>query len=143
MGMLSLAALSDPTRRRIVELLAKEEYTAGEIVEEFDLTAPAISQHLKILREAGLIRVRAEAQRRVYAVNPLGFEELDAWLHRMHGFWSGRLDALEKAMRDEKPTRAKTGRRRGSAASRPRPSPQPQAEPAAEFSHEIIKMETP
>lgn len=141
--MQSLNALSDPTRRRIIELLATEEYTAGELVAEFDMSAPAISQHLKILRDSELVQVRAEGQRRVYAVNPAGFEELDAWLHRMHGFWSGRLDALEKAMRDEKPTRARTGRRRGSAASRPRPSPQPQAEPAAEFSHEIIKMETP
>ncbi len=141
--MQSLNALSDPTRRRIIELLATEEYTAGELVAEFDMSAPAISQHLKILRDSELVQVRAEGQRRVYAVNPAGFEELDAWLHRMHGFWSGRLDALEKAMRDEKPTGARTGRRRGSAASRPRPSPQPQAEPAAEFSHEIIKMETP
>lgn len=141
--MQSLNALSDPTRRRIIELLATEEYTAGELVAEFDMSAPAISQHLKILRDSELVQVRAEGQRRVYAVNPAGFEELDAWLHRMHGFWSGRLDALEKAMRDEKATRARTGRRRGSAASRPRPSPQPQAEPAAEFSHEIIKMETP
>lgn len=141
--MQSLNALSDPTRRRIIELLATEEYTAGELVAEFDMSAPAISQHLKVLRDSELVQVRAEGQRRVYAVNPAGFEELDAWLHRMHGFWSGRLDALEQAMRDEKPTRAKTGRPRGSAASRPRPSPQPKAEPAAEFSHEIIKMETP
>lgn len=141
--MLSLNALSDPTRRRIIELLATEEYTAGELVAEFDMSAPAISQHLKVLRDSELVQVRAEGQRRVYAVNPAGFEELDAWLHRMHGFWSGRLDALEQAMRDEKPTRAKAGRTRESAAPRPRPSPQPQAEPAAEFSHEIIKMETP
>ena len=137
--MQSLNALSDPTRRRIIELLAAEEYTAGELVAEFDLSAPAISQHLKILRDSELVRVRAEGQHRVYAVNPAGFEELDAWLHRMHGYWSGRLDALEQALRDEKPTRAK----RGSAASRPRPSPQPPAEPAADFPHEIIKMETP
>lgn len=141
--MQSLNALSDPTRRRIIELLATEEYTAGELVAEFDMSAPAISQHLKILRDSELVQVRAEGQRRVYTVNPAGFEELDAWLHRMHGFWSGRLDALEKAMRDEKPTRAKTGRPRGSDASRPRLSPRPRAEPAAEFSHEIIKMETP
>ena len=141
--MQSLNALSDPTRRRIIELLATEEYTAGELVAEFDLSAPAISQHLKVLRDSELVRVRAEGQRRVYAVNPAGFEELDAWLHRMHGFWSGRLDALEQALRDEKPKRAKVSRPRGSAVSRPRPSPQPPAEPAADFPHEIIKMETP
>lgn len=141
--MQSLTALSDPTRRRIIELLATEEHTAGELVAEFDMSAPAISQHLKILRDSELVQVRAEGQRRVYAVNPAGFEELDAWLHRMHGFWSQRLDALEQTLREEKPTRAKAGRSRGSAASRPRPPSQPQAEPAAEFSHEIIKMETP
>lgn len=141
--MQSLNALSDPTRRRIIELLATEEYTSGELVAEFDLSAPAISQHLKVLRDSKLVRVRAEGQRRVYAVNPAGFEELDAWLHRMHGFWSGRLDALEQALRDEEPTRAKPGRSRRSAASRPRPSPQAEPEPAADFPHEIIKMETP
>jgi len=141
--MQSLSALSDPTRRRIVELLAKEEYTAGELVAEFSMTAPAVSQHLKVLREAGLIVVRPEGQRRVYAVNPAGFEELDAWLHRMHGFWGGRLDALENALRAEASPRPKAGRSRGSAASRSRPASQPQAEPVAEFSHEIIKMETP
>lgn len=141
--MLSLTALSDPTRRRIIELLAKEEYTAGELVAEFDLSAPAISQHLKVLRDSELVQVRAEGQRRVYAVNPAGFEELDAWLHRMHGFWSGRLDALEQALRDDEPKRAKTVRSRRSAVSRIRPLLQAKTEPPAEFPHEIIKMETP
>ncbi len=70
-------------------------------------------------------------------------KELDAWLHRMHGFWSGRLDALEQALRDDEPERAKSVRSRRSAASRPRPLPQTEAEPPAEFPHEIIKMETP
>lgn len=141
--MQSLAALSDPTRRRIIELLATEEHTAGELVAEFDMSAPAISQHLKILRDSGLVQVRPEGQSRVYAVNPAGFEELDAWLHRMHGFWGARLDALEQALREEKPVHAKTRRSRAAAASRPRPQSQPEAEPTTEFSHEIIKMETP
>ena len=83
--MLSLSALADPTRRRIVELLAVEEYTAGEIVKEFDMSAPAISQHLKLLREAKLIKVRVEGQRRVHSLNPTGFAELDNWLHRIKG----------------------------------------------------------
>ena len=141
--MQSLSALSDPTRRRIIELLATEEHTAGELVAEFDMSAPAISQHLKILRDSELVLVRPEGQRRVYAVNPAGFEELDAWLHRMHGFWGGRLDALENALRAEASPRAKAGRSRGPVASRPRLPSRPQAEPATEFSHEIIKMETP
>jgi predicted transcriptional regulator len=112
-------------------------------VAEFDMSAPAISQHLRILRDSGLVQVRPEGQSRVYAVNPAGFVELDAWLHRMHGFWSGRLDALEQALREEKPVHAKTRRSRASAASRPRPQSQPEAEPTTEPSHEIIKMETP
>lgn len=126
--MLSLSALSDPTRRRIIELLAKEEYTAGEIVDEFDLSAPAISQHLKILREAGLVVVRVEGQRRVYAVNPQGFAELDAWLHQMHEYWS--VHPIEAPA--DKPSRA----RRVRPASPPAPA-------APEPGHEIILMETP
>lgn len=141
--MQSLSALSDPTRRRIIELLATEEHTAGELVAEFDMSAPAISQHLRVLRDSELVQVRVEGQRRVYAVNPAGFEELDAWLHRMHGFWSQRLDALEQALREEKPVRPKSNRSRVAAASRPRSQAQPKAGPGAEFSHEIIKMETP
>lgn len=140
--MLSLSALSDPTRRRIVELLAKEEYTAGEIVQEFNLTAPAISQHLKVLRDAGLIRVRAEAQRRVYAVNPRGFEELDAWLHRMHGFWSERLDDLEAALREESAPIRKPAKRVRSKSAPNLPS-KPTPAPATDAVQEIIKMETP
>ncbi len=128
--MLSLAALSDSTRRRIIELLAKEEYTAGEIVAEFYLSPPAISQHLKILREAGLVGVRVEGQRRVYAVNPQGFAELDAWLHRMHGLWSARPIAVPAA----KPSR--TRRVRSARPSAP-------AAPTPESGHEIIMMETP
>jgi DNA-binding transcriptional ArsR family regulator len=141
--MQSLAALSDPTRRRIIELLATEEHTAGELVAEFDMSAPAISQHLKILRDSGLVQVRPEGQSRVYAVNPAGFEELDAWLHRMHGFWGARLDALEQALREEKPVHAKTRLSRAAAVSRSRRQPQPKVEPTPEPSHEIIKMETP
>ncbi len=138
--MQSLTALSDPTRRRIIELLATEEYTAGELVAEFDMSAPAISQHLKVLRDSELVQVRPEGQRRVYAVNPAGFEELDAWLHRMHGFWSGRLDALESALRAEsspKQTKKKAPRARTGAGTKPL------TEPAPEPVREIIKMETP
>ena len=99
--MLSMEALADPTRRRIVELLAERERPVGEIVRNFDLTAPAISQHLKVLRAAGLVAVRAEGQRRHYAINPAGFDELDAWLARTRAFWSNRLDALEDVLRAE------------------------------------------
>lgn len=97
--MLSFSALADPTRRRIVELLAAGERPAGEIAAQFDLSAPAISQHLKVLRKAGLVTARVDGQRRIHALNPAGFAEIDAWLDRTHRFWSQRLDALERELR--------------------------------------------
>lgn len=110
--MQSLAAIADPTRRRIVELLAVRERTAGELVNEFDMSAPAISQHLKVLREAGLVTVRAEGQSRIQMINPAGFDELDAWLEKTRSFWSRNLDALERELRaeDAKKTKKKKGK---------------------------------
>jgi DNA-binding transcriptional ArsR family regulator len=78
----AFAALADPTRRRIVEMLAERELAAGEIARRFDMTPPAVSQHLKILRNANLIRVRSDAQRRLYALEPQGLTDLDTWLTR-------------------------------------------------------------
>jgi len=109
MGMLALSALSDPTRQRIVEMLAARELSAGAIAEEFDVSAPAISQHLKVLRDAKLVRVRADAQRRIYALDPAGFEELDDWLTRIRRFWRGKLDLLERVLKEED---RKAGRRK-------------------------------
>jgi DNA-binding transcriptional ArsR family regulator len=99
--MQSLAAIADPTRRRIVELLAVRDRTAGELVEEFDVSAPAISQHLNVLREAGLVITRAEGQTRIQSLNPNGLDELEEWLQRTRRFWSRRLDALERELRAE------------------------------------------
>ena len=99
--MQSLLAIADPTRRRIVELLATRDHTAGELVAEFDLSAPAISQHLNVLREAGLVTTRAEGQSRIQSLNPKGLDELDAWLNRTRRFWSSRLDALEAELKAE------------------------------------------
>jgi DNA-binding transcriptional ArsR family regulator len=96
--MQAFAALGDPTRQRIVEMLAARELSSGEIARRFDMTAPAVSQHLKLLREAGLVQVRRDAQRRIYALDPTGLAELDAWLARFRRFWSGRLDALEREL---------------------------------------------
>jgi DNA-binding transcriptional ArsR family regulator len=98
--MLGFMALSDPTRRRIVEMLATRELRAGEIAKRFDMTAPAVSQHLKLLREAGLVQVRRDAQRRIYAIDPAGLAEMDVWLGRFRRFWSGRLDAPERELTD-------------------------------------------
>jgi DNA-binding transcriptional ArsR family regulator len=108
--MQSLAAIADPTRRRIVELLAQRERTAGELVEEFDMSAPAISQHLNVLRDAGLVTTRADGQSRIQALNPEGLDELGDWLEKTRSIWSRRLDALERELRaeDAKAARKKT-----------------------------------
>ena len=97
--MSPLTALGDPTRRQIIEMLALRELTAGEIVKAFSLTAPAISQHLKVLREAKLVKVRAEGQKRIQSLDPEGIAEIEAWTKRMRTFWEGRLDALEQELR--------------------------------------------
>ncbi len=94
-----LAALADPTRRRIVEMLAAGEKPAGEIVAEFSMSAPAISQHLKVLREAGLVTVRSHGQQRIHSLDTRGLDAIGAWLERTRSFWSGRLDALEHELR--------------------------------------------
>jgi len=113
--MQSLAAIADPTRRRIVELLAEREHTSGELVEEFDLTAPAISQHLNILREAGLVVTRAKGQSRIRSLNPGGFDNLEAWLEKTRSVWSRRLDALERELRAEDKRNAKAKKKKSSS----------------------------
>ncbi len=87
-------ALAEPHRRRIIELVGEGERTAGDIVEALAISQPGVSKHLRILREAGLVSVRKDAQRRVYRLEPEKLAELDAWLQRYRKFWSGRLDAL-------------------------------------------------
>jgi DNA-binding transcriptional ArsR family regulator len=97
--MNAVAALADPTRRTIVELLAESELDAGQIATRFSISRPAVSRHLRVLRELGLVRVRPEAQRRVYSLEPAPLAELDAWLGRYRGFWENRLDALDTELR--------------------------------------------
>lgn len=96
--MQSLEAIADPTRRRIVEMLAERDCAVGEIVEKFAMTGPAISQHLKVLREAGLITTRTVGQTRIQSLNPAGMAEIGAWFSRTMHFWNQRLDALEAAL---------------------------------------------
>jgi DNA-binding transcriptional ArsR family regulator len=97
-------ALADPTRRAIVALLAPGERSAGEIGAEFSISCPAVSQHLKALREAGLVSVRIDAQRRIYQLNPAGFAELKAWLFRIHSIEGGRSVAAAAAPLAPSPT---------------------------------------
>lgn len=91
--------LGDPVRRRLLELLADGESTAGALTEivvaEFRITQPAVSRHLRVLRESGFTDVRAEGTRRLYSVRPEPLQEVDVWLQRYRRFWTGALDALE------------------------------------------------
>jgi DNA-binding transcriptional ArsR family regulator len=96
-----LTALADPTRQRIVEMLAGRELSAGAIAGRFDVSAPAISQHLKVLKDAKLVRMRVDAQRRMYQLDPAGFQEMEEWLSRVRRFWGGKLDALERVLKEE------------------------------------------
>ena len=94
----TFVALADPTRRRIIESLALGEASFGTIAEQFDMSRPAVSQHLKVLRDAGIVTSRADAQRRIYRLSDDGLDELDEWLGKVRGFWSQRLDKLEKVL---------------------------------------------
>jgi DNA-binding transcriptional ArsR family regulator len=90
--------LGDPVRRRILELLAAGERASGAIVEvvqaEFGISQPAVSQHLKVLRDAGFATVRVDGPRRVYAIDAAPLKEVDAWLAQFRGFWLQKLEAL-------------------------------------------------
>jgi DNA-binding transcriptional ArsR family regulator len=97
--MLSLVALADPTRRRIVEMLAERQMQAGDIAKRFDMSPPAVSQHLQTLKRAHLVRARVDAQRRIYELDPAGWSELEQWLGGIRQFWQGRLDALERQLK--------------------------------------------
>ena len=99
----TFTALADPTRRQIVESLALGETSFGDIADQFEMSRPAVSQHLKTLREAGIVAVRADAQRRIYRLSDDGLDEIDAWLNKVRGFWNQRLDKLEQllAVEDE------------------------------------------
>jgi DNA-binding transcriptional ArsR family regulator len=100
--MHALEALADPTRREIVDLLAGGELDAGTIASRFPVSRPAVSRHLRVLREAGLVSVRPEAQRRLYALDPTPLAELDEWLSRYRVFWANRLDALDVQLRRQR-----------------------------------------
>ncbi|HKE50530.1 MAG TPA: metalloregulator ArsR/SmtB family transcription factor [Actinomycetes bacterium] len=108
--------LGDPVRRRILELLAKGERTSGAITAvvqaEFGISQPAVSQHLRVLRESGFATVRAEGTRRLYAVESAPLQEVDMWLEQFRRFWSQRLDALATELARGKRARRPTEKRR-------------------------------
>ncbi|MBO0840174.1 MAG: helix-turn-helix transcriptional regulator [Sciscionella sp.] len=91
--------VADPTRRSILDLLAGRERSAGELVTAFpSLSQPAVSRHLRVLRDVGLVRARIAGQRRMYSLRADRLAELDAWLDKYRAFWAGRLDTLEQVL---------------------------------------------
>ncbi|MGR9117080.1 MAG: ArsR/SmtB family transcription factor [Gammaproteobacteria bacterium] len=96
------AALAEPNRRRIIEIIAmKGEIAASDIGDQFEISAPAISQHLKVLREVELVKMEKRAQQRIYSINPQGMDEMWEWLSRMRKFWTERFDALDALLSKE------------------------------------------
>lgn len=102
----ALAALADPVRRELVSLLARGELAAGELADRFPVSRPAVSRHLRVLREAGLVTARADGKRRLYALDPRPLRELDDWLEPYRDLWAQRLDALDTEIRRGRRARA-------------------------------------
>ena len=93
----TFSAVADPKRRAMLDLLVKHERSAGELVSAFpDISQPAVSKHLRILKDAGLVDMRVHAQQRIYTLQPNGLTELDAWIAKYKVFWPDRLDSLER-----------------------------------------------
>jgi DNA-binding transcriptional ArsR family regulator len=96
------AALTEPNRRRIIELIAVNgEISSTDISDKFDISAPAVSQHLKVLREAELVFVKKRAQQRIYSINPTGIDEMWEWLNQLRMHWNARFDALDALLLKE------------------------------------------
>jgi DNA-binding transcriptional ArsR family regulator len=97
----TFSVLAQPTRLRILDLLRERERSVGELVKRLRLSQPSVSKHLRVLRDAGLVSVRTDAQRRLYQVRPEPLAEVDEWLEPYRRLWSGRLDALERHLDKE------------------------------------------
>jgi DNA-binding transcriptional ArsR family regulator len=96
------AAIAQPTRRSILEMLAEGgQLTVSDIAGRFRVTAPAISQHLKILREARLVRMHKHRQQRIYEINPEAVRQVDAWVRHIEALWSERFDRLDELLKEE------------------------------------------
>jgi DNA-binding transcriptional ArsR family regulator len=99
----TFSVLAEPHRRRVVEILARRgQLSASEICDEFDVTPQAISQHLRVLREAKVIQMQKSAQRRLYAFNPKSMNQIQAWATAVGKAWNSRLDRLDRALTEEK-----------------------------------------
>lgn len=88
--------LAEPSRRRVLDLLLMQEHTVGELVDALDMSQPAVSKHLRVLRNAGLVEARVDAQRRVYTLRAEPLADVDAWLQPYRRFWRGKLASLHR-----------------------------------------------
>ena len=98
--MSAYAALAEPHRRQILDLLRGHERPVGDLVERLRLSQPGVSKHLRVLREAGLVRVRVHGRQRLYTLDPRPLAEVDAWLEPYRVFWNERLDELERYLEE-------------------------------------------
>ena len=108
----TFAIIAEPSRRAILSLLASSERSVGDIEERLRLPQPSISKHLRVLREAGFVESRVDAQRRVYRLKPEPFMEIDAWLAPFRRFWSAHIDALERHLDQMSPISGRKGKKR-------------------------------
>lgn len=104
--------ISEPNRRRLLDVLREGERSVGELVETLALTQPAVSKHLRVLREAGLVTSQIRAQRRCYRLRPDPLAELDEWLAPYRRMWADRLDALERHLDEQEADARENGRKR-------------------------------
>ena len=96
--------LAEPTRRRILDLLMRDEQPVGDLVATLSVSQPGVSKHLRVLREAGLVEARTDAQRRIYRVRPEPLAEIDEWLAPYRRLWGSRLNALERHLDETEAT---------------------------------------
>jgi DNA-binding transcriptional ArsR family regulator len=107
--------IAEPSRRAILSLLVSSEQSVGEIERELKMSQPAVSKHLRVLRDAGIVESTVDAQRRLYRLKPESLQEVDAWLAQFRQFWTARVDALERyldRMDPSPPVKRKTGKKR-------------------------------
>ncbi len=108
LNMDAFSAIADPTRRAMLDMLAERSRSAGDIVNAFPkISQPAVSKHLRILRDAGLVSVQVHAQQRIYSLEPKALAELDTWIAKYKVFWSDSLDALEQHLSKNKGAKKK------------------------------------
>jgi DNA-binding transcriptional ArsR family regulator len=101
----AFSAIADPTRRAILDLLRSRDYGAGELAQQFPVSRPAIAKHVRILRQAGLVTARRQAQARIYSLEPQALAEVDTWLAPYRLFWAARLTDLKRVIESSPATK--------------------------------------